>query len=275
MAINREDYNSIIEQSTSRLPYWARSTNPIVRRHLGLNWRTLPPELRPILQIVGGWGLVLLSSIIIPGIADLALMLFLASFLALPVGLVYYGRVLVQVATYAAQRMQDEIRNDTMTLLRATPMSLEQILLGKVAAALWRQMDDLVLLVQGVAVFAPPILYSLYATVWSPERFPVIAQFIIMVAIVVSLLRLILEPIMIGVLAVLVGAVVPNRSTAVITTLVLGAFYFLLLNLLSALTSQDRDGFGVILVDFVLPLLLPAVLSWVMLRLTRRIISRD
>ena len=30
------------------LPYWARATNPIVRRHLGLYWRTLPPEFEPI-----------------------------------------------------------------------------------------------------------------------------------------------------------------------------------------------------------------------------------
>ena len=35
------------------LPYWARATNPIVRRHLGLYWRTLPPEFEPIFYICG------------------------------------------------------------------------------------------------------------------------------------------------------------------------------------------------------------------------------
>ena len=59
--------------------------------------------------------------------------------------------------------MADEIRNNTMQLLMSTPMSLDQIFLGKVAAALWRKMDDLVLIVQGAAIFGPPLIIMHYA----------------------------------------------------------------------------------------------------------------
>ena len=131
------------------LPYWARATNPIVRRHLGLYWRTLPPEFQPIFYICGFWVTALLVGIIFPFVTDLATTLIVVSVLVIPVGIIFYLRALFSIAANSAAVMADEIRNNTMQLLMSTPMSLEQIFLGKVASAIWRKMDDLVLIVQG------------------------------------------------------------------------------------------------------------------------------
>ena len=42
-----------VELDTS-LPAWARRSNPIVRRQLGIYWKTLPLELSQWLKVLGG-----------------------------------------------------------------------------------------------------------------------------------------------------------------------------------------------------------------------------
>ena len=145
------------------LPYWARATNPIVRRHLGLYWRTLPPEFEPIFYVCGFWTLALLAGIVFPFVTDLATTVIVVSVLVVPVGIIFYLRALCSIAANSAAAMADEIRNNTMQLLMSTPMSLEQIFLGKVASAIWRKMDDLILIVQGAAIFGPPLIIMHYA----------------------------------------------------------------------------------------------------------------
>ena len=152
------------------LPYWARATNPIVRLHLGLYWRTLPPEFEPIFYICGFWALALLAGIIFPFVTDLATTVIVVSVLVVPVGIIFYLRALCSIAANSAAAMADEIRNNTMQLLMSTPMSLEQIFLGKVASAIWRKMDDLILIVQGAAIFGPPLIIMHYAGLFPPAR---------------------------------------------------------------------------------------------------------
>ena len=221
------------------LPYWARATNPIVRRHLGLYWRTLPPEFQPIFYICGFWVTALLVGIIFPFVTDLATTLIVVSVLVIPVGIIFYLRALFSIAANSAAVMADEIRNNTMQLLMSTPMSLEQIFLGKVASAIWRKMDDLVLIVQGAAIFGPPLIIMHYAGLF-PLRESGPATYLLIIAMTVTaLLRLVLEPLMFGMMGVGIGAFVPFRSIAITSSVAWVAFYFLLINMLQHLNLQN------------------------------------
>lgn len=286
MAVNREDYLSMMEQAANRVPYWARSTNPIVRRHLGLNWRTLPPQVQPLVVGVGIWSLILFIGLILPIVRDTAAMLFLSSIIVLPVTGLLYAHVLVTIAITAADTMQEEMRNNTLSLLRTTPMSLEQIFLGKIAVALWKRMDDLVLVSQVVVAFAPPILLVVYSEFWALDQYPVMSQVIVIIALVVSLLRLIIEPVFVGTLAIFISVIVPNRATAITGTIALSVFYFVMMNLANrlpfirgealldgTLIPPNQTLIGVF--EFGLPLLLPALLSYLFLRLAVRTVTAD
>lgn len=155
-----------VEPAAERLPFWSRSTNPIVRRHLGLYWRTLPPELQPVLRIALVWIALLIGGVLFLDVLQFALVFLIVSFVVLPVLTLWYAHLLIEIAVRSAAMMQQERRDNTLTLLMTTPMSLEQILLGKVAAAFWRRMDDWVLIVYGVALAAPPAIYSAMSPVW-------------------------------------------------------------------------------------------------------------
>lgn len=262
-----------IEAASSKLPYWARSTNPIVRRHLGLYWRTVPPELRPLITGFLVWAALVLIGILIPGVVELTLMVYLASIMVMPVMMIYYAHVLLTITINSAETMQEEQRNNTLQLLMATPMSLTQIFLGKVAAAIWRRMDDLVLIAQLNVVFALPLLYGHYVNIWSPADYPLVSQLLILLALLVSMLRIVLEPVMVGAIAIFVGTVTPNRSTAISASLVLSGFYLLLTNLLRGLPGIAGQPVPVFIVEFIVPVVLPVVIIFVMLRLARNAVS--
>ena len=220
------------------LPYWARATNPIVRLHLGLYWRTLPPEFEPIFYICGFWVAALLIGIFFPFVTDLATTVIVVSVLVVPFGIIFYVRALFSIAANSAAVMADEIRNNTMQLLMSTPMSLEQIFLGKVASALWRKMDDLVLIVQGAAIFGPPLIIMHYAGLLPLRESGPLTYVLIVAMTLTSLARLVLEPLMFGMVGVGIGAFVPFRSIAVPTSVAWVAFYFLLINMLQRLNLE-------------------------------------
>ena len=291
MAANARPRNSRLEAITvderspmQRMPYWARATNPIVRRHLGLYWRTLPPEFEPILYVCGFWLVALLLGIVFPFVTDLATTLIVVSVLVIPVGIIFYLRALVSIAANSAAVMADEIRNNTMQLLMSTPMSLEQIFLGKVASAIWRKMDDLVLIVQGAAVFGPPLIIMHYAGLLPLRESGPAVYLLIMVMTVTALLRMILEPLMFGMVGVGIGALLPFRSLAITSSVAWVAFYFVLINMLQQLNleqltialdgAREATELGMsaahtraalalgltVLVELVLPVALPALL---------------
>ena len=221
------------------LPYWARATNPIVRRHLGLYWRTLPPEFEPIFYTCAFWVCALLAGIVFPFITDLATTVIVVSVLVIPVGIVFYLRALVSIAANSAAVMADEIRNKTMPLLMSTPMSLEQIFLGKAASAIWRRMDDLILIVQGAAIFGPPLIIMHYAGLFPLRESGPVTYFLIIIMSFTALIRLALEPLMFGMVGVGIGAFVPFRAIAITSSVAWVAFYFVLINMLQHLNLQN------------------------------------
>lgn len=272
--------------STEYLPYWARSTNPIVRRHLGLYWRTIPPDIQPFLMILGVWLVLFTVGVLLPFFLDFAMISFLASLMVLPIAALYYGYMLLAVAVEAASAMQSEMNNNTFELLRTTPMSIPQILLGKVAASIWRHMDDFIMLAQITLAFAPPVVFSEYANIWPVEGLPLVAPALTLVGAVVAALRIFLEPIMVGVLAVFIGVVVPGRSRAITSAVFVGGFYFLLLNLLSRAPNvrgfEAARGAGMppnipllLLFDLILPVVLPLLISFGLLKLSEAILTRE
>ncbi len=266
------------------LPYWARATNPIVRRHLGLYWRTLPPEFAPIFKICGFWTLALLGGIFFPFITDLATTVIVVSILVIPVGLVFYLRALFSIAANSAAAMADEIRNNTMSLLMSTPMSLEQIFLGKVASAIWRKMDDLILIVQGAAIFGPPLIIMHYASLFPLRESGPLTYLLVIAMSITALIRLVLEPLMAGMVAVGIGAFVPFRPIAMTASLAWVAFYFLLLNMLQQLNlrylagaMETADGRAVLAVvmTVAVELALPLALPYALIRLVSGLLARQ
>ena len=269
------------------LPYWARATNPIVRRHLGLYWRTLPPEFEPILYITGFWAAALLAGIALPFITDLATTVIVVSILVIPVGMLFYLRALFSIAAHSAAAMSDEIRSNTMQLLMSTPMSLDQIFLGKAAAAIWRKMDDLVMITQGAALFGPPLMIMHYASLF-PLRDSGLLPYVLIVALsLVSLARLILEPVMFGIVGVGIGAFVPFRSAAMTSSVAFVGFYFLLMIMLQRLglqflqTALEAESSGLtsalaasLSLLALTELLLPVALPYLLIRFIMRALGR-
>ncbi len=277
-----------------RLPYWARATNPIVRRHLGLYWRTLPPEIEPLLYITGTWIALLLLGIVAPFVTDLATTVIVVSVLVIPLAIIFYVRSLFSIAANSAAAMSDEIRNNTMHLLMSTPMTVDQIFLGKAAAAIWRKMDDLILIIQAAALFGPPLIIMHYAGIFTLRDGGPITYILVIVFTVVSLLRIIIEPVMFGIIGVTIGAFVPFRSTAMTSAVAMVGFYFLLMVMLQQLNLEyavasmeavqqateatiDAANFRLVLavlqtifVDLVLPLLLPYAIIRGFIRLVGR-----
>jgi hypothetical protein len=291
MAANSRSTPSIIkltdfQDTQERLPYWARSTNPIVRRHLGLYWRTVPPEIEPFTTIFMVWTVVMLSGFVLPALFSLIMISFLASIMVLPFALGYYAYNLLNISIEAARHMQQEFSNDTFELLQATPMSLMQIFLGKVAAAIWRRMDDIIMIAQLAFAFSPPILFTLYAPLGSGESYGgIVPPLMALTGMLVILFRAFAEPLMIGVIAIFIGIVVPGRGRSVSAAVVLGVFYFLLMNLLSNLPSvrgleTSRDFIPpsiplIIVTDFVLPVVFPIVIILGLLKLSVYMVTRD
>ena len=269
------------------LPYWARATNPIVRRHLGLYWRTLPPEFEPILYITGFWVAALLAGIVLPFITDLATTVIVVSILVNPVGMLFYLRALFSIAANSAAAMSDEIRSNTMQLLMSTPMSLDQIFLGKAAAAIWRKMDDLVMIVHGAALFGPPLMIMHYASLFPLRDSGLLPYALIIALSLVSLARLVLEPVMFGIIGVGIGAFVPFRSAAMTSSVAVVGFYFLLMIMLQRLglqflqTALEVESSGLtpalaasLSLLALTELLLPVALPYLLIRFIMRALGR-
>ena len=262
-------------QDHINLPYWAKSSNPIVRRHLGLYWRTVPPEIRPIMMVISAWIAIFILASISPALFAIVAPLSVASLLVMPVVLLIYGHVLVTVAVRAADVMQQEMRNNTLLLLRVTPMRPNQIILGKVAASIWKRMEDIALLAMATAIFAPPVLLTSYSVAISAEEQTILLMALVVIGTIVSVLRIFIEVIWVGTLAVLIGLSVPYRSTTLATSVAISAIYFVLINLVRQLPGAQDTIAGIVLVDFVLPLVVPLVLIALVLWVTKILMTQD
>lgn len=258
-------------QMDSRLPEWARRSNPIIRRQLGPAWKTILPEVRFLKRVVLIQVVLIALSLPWPFLFDLALPAITASILLFPFALFMYGHVLLSIGISAATSISKELQQDTLNLLRVTPLRLENILGSKIAASIWRQVEDLGLLVVTAALLSMPLLISQYATLWPLKAFPLLSRTAMILGLIVSLVRMALEPFMIGSVGIAMGVALRVRAPAVLGMVVVGFFYYLFLNLLRFVPMSWQLRF---LAEFALPLLLPLAVTWASLRLARWLITR-
>lgn len=254
------------------LPVWARRSNPIVRRQLGIYWKTLPLELGQWLRILGGEMLVVLLAAAFPVVYTFIMPVVTVSVLLIPLVFGLYGQTLFNVALHAANAAYSELHNNTLSLLLVTPLPREHILFSKLAASIWRQADNLSLVVIGHVLLSLPVLILQYATLYSPEDNALVTSGAIILALVANLARLFLEPVLVGAIGILAGITTSPRILANIVAVTVSSAYFLFINLLRILDMP----FGVrLIVDVILPVLLPAVLAYGLLRLSGWLLGRD
>ncbi|MCE2488554.1 MAG: hypothetical protein J4G17_01070 [Anaerolineae bacterium] len=255
-----------------RLPHWARRSNPLVRRHLGIHWKILPLESGLLARIILAQAALLALSVLVPLLLPLIFTLLPVAFVLLPVIFALYARLLLRVGFFTVQLVVEEQRDNTLTLLRTTPMSLRQILYSKAAAGVWRQVEDLGLIIMAASLLSLPIIGLIYAQYWPFEDHSLVSRVTLMLGLLSALLRLMLEPLMVAALALATGALAPVRVHA---NLAIGGqifFYFLLINMprLLELSAPWR-----IILELLLPLALPALIALGALQLAQRLLTRD
>jgi hypothetical protein len=260
------------EDMDNRLPTWARRSNPLVRRQLGRHWRTLLPEVRFLWQAFLVQAALILLTLPLPFLVQMTLPAITASVLLFPFAIVAYSHVLVGVGTTAVAAMTNEVQNSTLDLVRATPYDLGDILKAKVAASIWRHVEDLGLLLTGAAVLSLPLLMSHYGILWSFDQHPLLTRTAVILGLGVSLIRLILEPFMIGMLGLMMGVGLRARSAGVLALISAGCFYFLFLNLPRLIQMEWPLRF---VVEFIVPIAAPLTIIRVAYRLTQRWIMQN
>ena len=275
MAITTHNRDTLFSKPTildDNLPSWARRSNPIIRRQLGVYWRVFTPELDTIARLLAIQVAVILSTIYFPALLTPILMLTLASFMLLPVAFYMYAQLIINVINDSVTVITKEFTNDTLTLLRVTPISLREIVLSKVAASFWRRMEPLDNVLSMALYLGTPLLVLVQILSFPPDSYPVTSQLMIVATLIVSIVRLPLEMFMVAMLGTVIGTATRVRTPAIIATGVIVFFYFLLINLPRLLELSLPLQ---ILVDIILPIAVPLVLIWLSLRGTLYLLQRE
>ena len=186
----------------------------------------LPLESGVLARILLIQGALLALSLLVPLLLPLIFMLLPVALVLLPVVFALYARLLLRIGFFTVRLVVEEQRDNTLTLLRITPMSLRQILYSKAAAGVWRQVEDLGLVIMSASLLTLPVIGLLYAQYWAFEENTLVSRLTLMLGLLSSLLRLMLEPLMIAALALATGALVPVRIHA---NIALGGLVLLLL----------------------------------------------
>ncbi len=255
-----------------RLPEWARRSNPIVRRSLGGAWKLLTPDFAVIARLYAIMSGVVIAIALLPGLLMLLMPTVTITLVVLPIGAVLYVQALYDVGTKAASSIAREKRDNTLPLLLTIPRSLLNILASKLAAAVWRQIENINLIVIGTVFFSLPLLMMQYDLFFAARERPLLVYVGMIIGLGVSILRIFIEPIMVAALGTLSGAAAWGRIPAIVMTVLLTSAYFALINLARLL---PLDIGGRLLVEWVLPLVLPILIIGAALRLTTHLLTRD
>ncbi|MCA9903853.1 MAG: hypothetical protein KC547_08355 [Anaerolineae bacterium] len=254
------------------LPEWARRSYPIVRQELGVFHRVMTPDLWMPVRFYAAQSLVILMTFPLPELFNLLLPIVTVPIVLIPVALYFYLEALGRVGAYAAASVAEARRKQQFTLLRATPMPLIHILAAKASAAIWRYIETLDLVLLSAALLSLPVLILQYAGYYAPSDFPIISRLFMIVGFAACLIRLLIEPVMIAGLGILMGALTGARIPAILATLALGFAYAVLINLprLMPLTPAER-----FVIEMVLPLALPPLITLGALRLATYVLGHD
>lgn len=255
-----------------QLPEWARRSNPIVRRQLGVYWKTLLPDFSVIVRLFALQAVFIAASYVFPGLFTILMPSVTVSLVMLPGAAIIYAQSLITIAVTNAVSLVDERRKNTLPLMLIIPRPLTEVLYSRIAAAVWRQIENLGLIWLAVVLFSMPVFIIQYDVLFSMDDNPILMRVALILALASSLLRVFLEPIMVGAVSTLLGAVTWARVPAVVGTILLMGAYFLALNLLRLLPFDPALR---LFVDVLLPLVAPVVVTVIALRLTAWALRRD
>lgn len=255
-----------------RFPRWLRRSNPIVRRHVRGFLKVELPEVSNLAKLLAAQIALVVLSLWFPAILEYVAIIGLVAFLVLPFALLIYGQSLFMITMTAAASLLEERQTQALDLLRVTPYSLHFILLSKVAASLWQQADRLGLVIAAAALLSLPPSILQHITDWPPAGEQLVSSVMVIAGLIVALLRIVLEPLMIAAVGVLAGSIWQTRAAAGVWALTLGLAYFGLINFARLIQVTWPLRF---LVEMVLPLTLPLLITWGALRLAEYLLSRD
>lgn len=254
------------------LPEWARRSNPIVRRHLGTAWKTFTPNPSLLLRLYGLQVIIIAVSIVAPFVFALLMPTVTVSLVLIPIGAVMYAQILIQTGAMSARYMVDERRNETLALTLVIPQPTRNIIFSKISAAMWRHVENLMLMSLAVVLFSLPLMIIQYDIQFSIMESPGLVRVGLALGLAVSLLRLWIEPIMFGALGAVYGAASHSRVQAVTATLLTGGAYFAFVNLARLLPV---DGGWRLVIETALPVILPTLITFVSLQVTQRLLTQD
>jgi hypothetical protein len=275
-AVPERIYAQIMQLDPQRLdknlPVWARRAHPILRQQLGVFWRAITPDLSLPLRLFLYQCVAVLLTFAMPGLFALLLPIVAVPVVLLPAVLYFYLETLLRIGAEAASRIAEARRSGHLELLRTTPLSLYEILAAKGAAAVWRQIELLEILLFAAALLSLPVVILQHVNLYSPLLYPVPVRVMMILGFAVSLLRILIEPVMLAALGVLMGTLIQQRITAMLATGALAFAYFVLINLPRLLPLDVPQRF---VIEMLLPLVLPAIISFAALRLAVWRIERE
>ena len=254
------------------LPYWARRAHPVVRRQLGIFWRAITPDLLVPARLYAFQVAFVVITFVIPGLFNLLLPVVTVPVVLLPAVLYFYIESLVRIGAEAAASVSDSRKDGRMELLRTTPLTLRDILSAHGAAAIWRQIEMLEVLLIGAALLSLPLVILQHVNLYPPLVYPVAVRLLMITGFAASLLRVLVEPVMIASIGVLMGATISTRIPAMLATAALGLAYVILINLPRLLLLDPIARF---VLEMVLPLVMPIVISYLTLRLAEWRIEKE
>ncbi len=237
-----------------RLPEWARRSNPIVRRQLGVFWKLMTVDVDLIARLYLFNAMLVGLSLLVPFLFMLLMPAATLSVVGIPALMVMYTLSLARIGASAAASLADERHDGSLDLLRVCPRPLHEILFSKAAAAVWRQIENLGLILSGVAAVSLPLVVIQYDWLFPAQDQPLMMRVAVLLALATSILRIPLEVALVASIGVAVGAFTRYRLAAMVTALMLAAAYFGLLNATRLLPFAPAPR---LLIDVLLPLIAP------------------
>jgi hypothetical protein len=249
----------------SRLPEWARRSNPIVRRQLGAFWKLMIIDADSIARLlIINIGVVLLS-LIFPFILVFLIPVATVSVVLIPFLLVMHGRSLLNIAGNAAGSIVEEKRNNSLDLLLICPRPLRMIIYSKGAAAVWRDIENIGFVLTGASLLSLPLLIIQADTLYPLTENSLMMRVSLLVLMVSSVIRIPLEAALASALGLAAGSMTRYRIPAKLAGMVLIAAYLLAVNSLRLLVISTEWH---LFITALLPLIAPPVLMWVCVRIT-------
>lgn len=254
------------------LPAWARRSHPIILRHLGTYWKTFTPDVNALTRMFGVLAIVTLCTALIPILYTLLIPTATVSLIMLPLAGWVYASLLYNVGSFAASSVSTERQHDTLDILRSTPFTMREILLSKGASAIWRYIDDLNLVTLIVLLTSLPLLLILYNSLMVDSVNPLVIAAVVIAALASLTVRIFLETVMFAALGLLMGATNFGRSAAIVSTMLVGLAYVIMINGARAL---PLDVGLRVLIEVVLPVALPLTVTAGCVLLTTHLLQRD